>query len=220
MSYSRAEENYLKAIYHLSLNEEGEISTNSLAEVLDTKASSITDMMKKLSAKGLISYKKYKGVKLTAEGKKIAVEIIRKHRLWEVFLVNKLNFKWDEVHELAEQLEHIKSKKLTNRLDEFLEFPKFDPHGDPIPDKKGNIPVREKTIYIWEMNPGKPGVLIGVNDSQKEFLQYLEEMNLNLGVKIEFIKKFTFDNSSIIKVDDKEVTISSEVAKRLLIKEV
>ena len=139
-----SEENYLKAIYHLELNSVKEISTNAIAEKMETKASSVTDMIKKLSEKKLIIYKKYQGVKITDFGKKTAANIVRNHRLWEFFLVDKLNFSWDEVHEVAEQLEHIKSPKLIDELDAFLGFPKQDPHGDPIPDKNGKYHLIEK----------------------------------------------------------------------------
>jgi len=137
--FSQAEENYLKAIYALQ-NELGmAINTNLIAKKINTKASSVTDMIKKLSVKKLLTYKKYQGVQLTDKGKKVALKVIRKHRLWEYFLVKKLNYRWDEVHEIAEQLEHIKSETLIDNLETFLKYPKFDPHGDPIPDKDGNI---------------------------------------------------------------------------------
>src|SRR6056300_1724498 len=144
MSYTKTEENYLKAIYVLESKFGKEVSTNELANKLDTKASSVTDMVKKLAKKELITYEKYKGVSLSKKGKNIAISIIRNHRIWEVFLVEKLHYKWDEVHEIAEQLEHIKSDELVDRLDDFLEHPSFDPHGDPIPDREGNIPVRKQ----------------------------------------------------------------------------
>src|SRR5690606_6707632 len=126
--------------YHLSLNSESGVSTNSIATAMDSKPSSVTDMVQKLAEKELVSYIKYQGVLLTNTGKKAAISIIRKHRLWEVFLVEKLNFSWDEVHDIAEQLEHINSEKLIDELDKFLEFPTEDPHGDPIPDKNGELP--------------------------------------------------------------------------------
>src|SRR5580693_6558937 len=136
------EENYLKAIYHLSLQSES-VSTNQIAASLNTKAASVTDMLKKLADKELINYTKYQGVTLTPQGEKIAVSIIRKHRLWEYFLVEKLNFKWDEVHDVAEELEHISSKELADRLDQFMGYPKYDPHGDPIPDSNGKLKTHE-----------------------------------------------------------------------------
>ena len=135
-----SEENYLKTIYHLTIISDSEISTNAIAEKMETKASSVTDMLKKLAEKDLVDYKKYQGVSLTEKGKLSAKMIVRKHRLWEVFLVEKLDFSWDEVHDIAEQLEHIKSEKLINKLDDFLGNPTEDPHGDPIPDKNGKLP--------------------------------------------------------------------------------
>lgn len=220
MGYTRAEETYLKTIYKLSSNNINDVSTNELADELDTKASSVTDMMQKLSSKDLLVYKKYKGVKLTDLGKKVAINIVRKHRLWEFFLVEKLNFKWDEVHELAEQLEHIKSDKLTNSLDEFLDFPKFDPHGDPIPDKDGNLPKMEETYLVSELEVGMKGVIVGVNHSEKEFLQYLEELNLNLGVEIQVSRAFAFDRSKIILANGNDFTLSHEASKKILVKKI
>ena len=137
-----SEENYLKTIYHLTTSLSTEISTNAIAEMMETKASSVTDMLKKLAEKDLVHYKKYQGVFLTPKGKLAAKMIVRKHRLWEVFLVEKLDFSWDEVHEVAEQLEHIQSKKLIDKLDQFLEYPSIDPHGDPIPNAKGEWPPK------------------------------------------------------------------------------
>ncbi len=218
MSYTKAEENYLKAIYSIGVKTGDIVSTNDLAQRLETKASSITDMIKKLSAKDLISYEKYKGVSLTSTGKKIAVSIIRNHRLWEVFLVERLNFKWDEVHEIAEQLEHIKSDKLIDNLDDFLDNPKFDPHGDPIPSKDGIMPKREESAIVNELSLGDEGMIVGVKNSKKEFLQYLEEIQLNLGKKIEVLKIFSFDNSVLIKSGEREITLSDQVSKNIIVK--
>ena len=142
-----SEENYLKTIYHLTTASDAEVSTNAIAEKMETKASSVTDMLKKLAEKGLINYKKYQGVSLTQDGKLAAKMSVRKHRLWEVFLVEKLGFSWDEVHDIAEQLEHIKSEKLINKLDDFLDNPTEDPHGDPIPDREGRIIKIEKQFF-------------------------------------------------------------------------
>ncbi|MGB5928452.1 MAG: metal-dependent transcriptional regulator, partial [Cyclobacteriaceae bacterium] len=142
---SLAEENYLKAIYHLSTEDEGNVSTNAISETLNTKPASVSDMLRKLSGKELVSYRKYQGVSLTPSGRKVALQVIRKHRLWEVFLVDKLNFNWDEVHDVAEQLEHIQSPLLIHQLDEFLGHPAYDPHGDPIPDENGGFPEKEQS---------------------------------------------------------------------------
>ncbi len=216
--YTRTEENYLKAIYSLSKKEGKDVSTNSIADRLDTKASSITDMIKKLSAKKLVSYTKYKGVNLTKKGEKIAVEIIRNHRLWEVFLVDKLQFKWDEVHELAEQLEHVKSEKLINNLEAFLGFPKFDPHGDPIPDRLGVLPKREESKTLDEMLEDEKGVIVGVKNSEIEFLQFLEEHDLTLGKTITVQKRFSFDSSKVIGLNGESITLSEQVCKNIILK--
>ena len=218
MAYTKTEENYLKAIYSLKVKYGKEVSTNALAKKLDTKASSITDMIKKLSVKKLVEYEKYKGVILTGQGQDVAISIIRNHRLWEVFLVEKLNFKWDEVHDLAEQLEHINTEKLTNSLDEFLNFPKFDPHGDPIPNKEGEIPKREESFLLSELSIGDRGIVVGVKNSEIDFLQFLEEKKLTLGKNIELIKEFSFDKSRIIKLEKEELTLSEQVCKNIIIK--
>ena len=177
---SLTEENYLKAIFALNSDQDLKASTNAIAEKLETKPSSVSDMLKRLNEKKLIDYKKYKSTTLTPKGREIAVSIVRKHRLWEFFLVEKLKFGWDEVHDLAEQLEHIQSKELTNRLDEFLAFPEFDPHGDPIPDKNGNFPT-ELTTTLNQFNEGKTLTVIGVKDHSSEYLNYLQGLSIGLG---------------------------------------
>jgi DtxR family Mn-dependent transcriptional regulator len=214
--FTLSEENYLKAIYHLGAISEKGISTNSIAKSLETKASSVTDMLKKLSEKNVIVYKKYQGVTLTDFGKKTAANIVRKHRLWEVFLVEKLNFSWDEVHDVAEQLEHIKSPKLINELDAFLGFPKQDPHGDPIPDKNGNLQVIEKSL-LSTLNPNEVGICVGVNDSSSDFLQFLDKQGIALGQQIAVIEKEPFDGSLTIKIQDKKLSISHKIATNLYI---
>jgi DtxR family Mn-dependent transcriptional regulator len=214
--FTLSEENYLKAIYHLDAISEKGISTNSIAKRLETKASSVTDMLKKLSDKKVIIYKKYQGVTLTKFGKKTAANIVRKHRLWEVFLVEKLNFSWDEVHEVAEQLEHIKSPKLINELDVLLGFPKQDPHGDPIPDKNGNLQVINKSL-LSTLNKNEVGICIGVNDSSSEFLQFLDKQGIALGQQIEVTEKEPFDGSLTIKIKGKKLSISHKIANNLYI---
>jgi DtxR family Mn-dependent transcriptional regulator len=210
-----AEENYLKAIYHLSLNDLN-VSTNQIAAALNTKAASVTDMLKKLADKELINYEKYQGVTLTAAGEKIALHIIRKHRLWEYFLVEKLNFKWDEVHEMAEEMEHISSVELIDRLDKFMDYPKHDPHGDPIPDRDGNYKKYElKPIAALAVN--ESGVISGVRDHSPTFLQYLEKQQLTIGKQIKVTDIIEYDNSMILQVEDTTTHISREVAKNLLI---
>jgi DtxR family Mn-dependent transcriptional regulator len=217
--FTLSEENYLKAIYHLGAVSEKGISTNAIAKSLETKASSVTDMLKKLSDKNVIVYKKYQGVTLTDFGKKTAENIVRKHRLWEVFLVEKLNFSWDEVHEVAEQLEHIKSPKLINELDAFLGFPKQDPHGDPIPDKNGNLQVIEKSL-LSTLNTNEVGICVGVNDSSSEFLQFLDKQGIALGQQIGVIEKEPFDGSLTIKIQNKKLSISHKIATNLYIQKI
>jgi DtxR family transcriptional regulator, Mn-dependent transcriptional regulator len=209
------EENYLKAIYHLSL-QSGNVSTNQMAASLNTKAASVTDMLKKLAEKELINYTKYQGVTLTSTGEKIAISIIRKHRLWEYFLVEKLNFKWDEVHDVAEELEHISSKDLIDRLDDFMGHPKYDPHGDPIPDSNGKFKTYElKPVSALPTNGS--GVVSGVREHSPAFLQYLEKVQLIIGRKIKVIEINDYDHSVILQVEDKKIQISREVANNLLI---
>lgn len=215
--FSFSEENYLKAIFHLQKKFPSGVSTNALAEEMDTKASSVTDMVKKLSEKNLVKYKKYQGVKLSENGKKAAVEVIRKHRLWEVFLVEKLNFSWDEVHDIAEQLEHIKSAKLTDELDNFLGNPKRDPHGDPIPDAEGNFRIANN-LLLADLEKGQSGVCVGVRDSSSEFLRYLDKNNIALGKQIEIVYKEEYDQSMLVKVEEKELRISQTVSNNLFIK--
>lgn len=209
-----SEENYLKAIYHLGKQGTVAVSTNAIAEKVDSKASSVTDMVKKLADKNLANYVKYQGVSLTEKGRIAAALVIRKHRLWEVFLVEKLNFSWDEVHDIAEQLEHVKSLKLVNELDAFLEYPTHDPHGDPIPDKDGNY-AAIKSVNIFEIDAGKEGVLAFVKDSTDAFLKYLNKNKLALGDTIKVLEHEPFDNSLTIKTKSQTMVISKEVAQNL-----
>ena len=212
-----AEENYLKAILAIILNTNKRASTNSIANEICTTAASVSDMLRKLQEKKLIDYKKYKGVNLSESGKKIAISVIRKHRLWETFLVKKLNFNWEEVHDLAEQLEHIKSSNLINKLDSFLGYPKFDPHGEPIPTKEGKLPV-SNTIPLNELELKAKGKVMGVTLDKKSFLQYLTKLNICIGTNIELLEKISFDQSLIIKIENTNQHISNDVAKYLLIK--
>ncbi|MEL1246398.1 metal-dependent transcriptional regulator [Flavobacterium sp. DGU11] len=217
MTYS--EENYLKVIYHLSHNANKGVTTNAIANVMESKPSSVTDMVQKLADKELVIYKKYQGVELTDKGKFTALMIVRKHRLWEVFLLEKLNFSWDEVHDVAEQLEHIKSEKLTDKLDEFLDFPTEDPHGDPIPDRNGKIAKVDKKL-LSEMGVGKKMICVGVKDSSPPFLQYLDKQQIALGSAIEIVGKEDFDMSLTLRLDNKEVTVSNKIAANLFVKTV
>jgi DtxR family Mn-dependent transcriptional regulator len=212
-----SEENYLKAIYHLGKQGSQAVSTNAIAEQMDTKASSVTDMVKKLAEKNFVNYVKYQGVSLTKAGRLTAASVVRKHRLWEVFLVEKLKFSWDEVHDVAEQLEHIKSEKLIDRLNEFLGSPKKDPHGDPIPDKEGKITKTEK-ILLSQVSANTSCVCVGVKNSSKEFLRYLDKINMALGSEIKVISKEPFDQSVTVRLDNMDITISAMTANNLYVK--
>ena len=212
-----SEENYLKVIYHLSLVSPKGVNTNAIAGMLETKASSVTDMLKKLSEKELVSYQKYQGVTLMDKGINVAKMIVRKHRLWEVFLVEKLHFSWDEVHEIAEQLEHIKSEQLIDKLANFLGNPTKDPHGDPIPDKYGKIIAIEK-VLLSELTVDQKGICIGVKDSSASFLKYLDSNKIALGSEIALLSKEDFDLSLKISLDKKEMVISNKIASNLFIK--
>lgn len=215
--FSHSEENYLKVIYNLELTNSKNVSTTLIANKIKSKASSVTDMLKKLADKKLVNYEKYKGVSLTKKGKSIAVNIVRKHRLWEVFLVNKLNYNWDEVHEMAEQLEHIKSDTLTNRLDEFLNFPKHDPHGDPIPDENGNI-AHHKNVMLSSIETNNSCIVIGLKDSSSAFLKFLDNLNINLGSVLKIISKESFDNSMLIENNTHLISISNQISKNIFVK--
>lgn len=214
MTYS--EENYLKAIYHLSLSQKQGVSTNAIATLIESKASSVTDMIKKLADKQLVMYQKYQGVLLTDKGLMAAKMIVRKHRLWEVFLVEKLDFAWDEVHDVAEELEHIKSEKLINKLDAFLGFPTEDPHGDPIPDMNGNIKKVEKKL-LSELEIGQSGICVGVKDSSSGFLQYLDKQQIALGTSIRIVDKESFDHTLQIEVNATTIIISHKIASNLYV---
>jgi len=214
---SFAEENYLKAIYHLSSDGKQTVSTNSISDALKTKPASVTDMIRKLAAKKVIQYEKYHGVRISEIGKKEALAIIRKHRLWEVFLVKKLKFNWDEVHEIAEQLEHIHSSLLISRMDEFLGFPQYDPHGDPIPDKDGIIQTKPR-LPLSTLHAGESGKLTSVSDSSDLFLQYLDKLKISIGCQIKVIDTHDFDGSLEILIDGKrKFFISNAVAENLLV---
>lgn len=215
--FSFSEENYLKAIFHLEKRYSGGVSTNALAEEMETKASSVTDMVRKLSDKELVNYKKYQGVRLSATGRKTAVEVIRKHRLWEVFLVEKLNFSWDEVHEVAEQLEHIRSEKLIDELDRLLDYPKRDPHGDPIPDSEGNFRISNR-VLLSELEKGQAGICVGVRDSSTKFLRYLDKNKIALGKEIKVLTKEDFDKSMLISTGGNELNISQSISSNLYVK--
>jgi len=214
---SFTEENYLKIIYHLSENSHNPVQTNAIADKMQTRAASVTDMIRKLADKELIDYKKYQGVKLTEKGKLSAINIVRRHRLWEVFLVEKLNFKWDEVHDIAEELEHIRSAELIERLDEFLAFPKNDPHGDPIPDRQGHFD-QVPFVKLSKLKLHDHGLIMGVSEHSPAFLQHLEKLGMTLGKAVKVIAITEFDGSVELLVEEKKISITREVAKHILIR--
>ncbi len=217
MGLSYAEENYLKAILKLSGSPDGTVSTNAIAAQLNTSAASVTDMLKKLSDKELITYQRYKGASLTDDGQRIATTLVRKHRLWEVFLVQSLGMTWDEVHEIAEELEHIQSDRLIDRLDHFLGHPKFDPHGDPIPNAQGKYTLRAQ-IPLSELKPGQEGIVIGVREDETSFLKHLNEKGLTLGKSIKVITNDDYDNTLSLQVEGHELNLSGKVARNIMIK--
>ncbi len=215
---SAAEENYLKAIFSLADAQAGGfVKTNSIANKLNTKAASVTDMLKRLFEKDLVSYQKYQGVKLTSLGEKFAKQMIRKHRLWEVFLATKLKFNWDEVHDIAEQLEHTQSEELTDRLEEFLGFPTHDPHGDPIPDKDGNFAERYN-MTLADILPGTEYVVVGVKEHTAVFLNYLDKISMVLGTTVSITLLNEYDNSrDVVLNQHTKQSVSYKVAKNVLV---
>ncbi len=213
---SPTEENYIKSIFHLSEDGQKEVSTNTISDEMNTSAASVTDMIKKLALKKLLDYRKYKGVKITKKGKLEALRLIRKHRLWETFLVRKLNFSWDQVHDVAEQLEHINSPLLVSRLDEFLGFPTVDPHGDPIPGNDGKLPVTNRKS-LAEMELCTMGTVVAVKDSSSLFLKYLDKIGAVIGSKIEVLDRVDYDGSLEIEIDKKSrVFVSRDVADNIM----
>lgn len=222
LNFSTSEENYIKAIFHLQ-NGHDTVTTNALAEKLNTKPASVTDMMKKLKAKKLLHYQPYQGFRLTTEGKKVALDIIRRHRLWEYFLAEKLKFKWDEVHMVAEDLEHVSSKKLIDKLDEYLGRPKFDPHGDPIPDSLGKM-EDSKQISLAELAVNKAAEVSRVINQSHEMLELLQHKKITIGARLEVKRKFDFDRSIEVRLRPKKNTtelllfsISEQLAKNIFV---
>lgn len=220
MVLSTTEENYLKAIFKLSLKSPENISTNNIAAETQTTAASVSDMLKRLSEKQLVAYEKYKGVQLTDSGRNIAIELIRSHRLWEVFLVAKLGYKWDEVHVIAEELEHIKTPDLIGRLEAFLGYPTNDPHGDPIPDAEGNIHNHEP-ISLNELNVAEKGIVVRVGEQSVEFLQYLDRIKLHIGTRVEVLEVNSYDHSRLVRINATDsVFLSEKVSENLIVKRV
>lgn len=216
---SHTEENYLKAIYHLAVEDKKEVSTNSISGSMNKKPASVSDMLKKLSQKKLIYYEKYKEITISKEGIKIALQIIRKQHLWEVFLVEKLKFNWDEVYEIAEELKHIKSAQLIERMDEFLHFPQYDPHGNPIPDVNGQI-KEKKQILLSQLLPDTDGIVTGVKGSSTSFQKYIDKVGIHLGVKIRVLEKIEFDSSLEIEINNnKTFIVSQKVSDNIFVTE-
>ena len=215
---SHIEENYLKAIYKQTERNKDGAYTNDIANELNVKAATVTEAFKKLGDKGLIYYEKYKAVTLTEDGRAVAVKTIRKHRLWEVFLVEKLGFKWDEIHPMAEELEHIGFEELTERLAKFLGNPEFDPHGDPIPDKNGNF-AKNKSVKLTSIGVGKTVAMTGIENHTPSFLQHLDKLGLKLGAEITIKELVEFDQSILVSVNNKkEFYLSQEIAGNILCK--
>ena len=214
---TRSEENYLKTIFSVFMQTQSNVSTNEIANLLETSPASVTEMIKKLQEKNLVIYEKYNGVRLSNDGENKAISIIRKHRLWETFLVRKLDFSWSEVHDVAEQLEHIKSEKLIDKLDQLLNYPKFDPHGDPIPSKKGVFKFQER-ISIFEMGINEEGIIMGVSLDNRDFLDHLTKLKISIGTKVKVIEQIKFDQSMKIEFDSKIEHVSKEIAENILIK--
>lgn len=219
MNLSRTEENYLKAIYKVAEREQGNVSTNAIAAEMETSAASVTDMLRKLADKELVVYQKYKGVQLTQAGTRYATQLIRKHRLWELFLVDTLGFGWDEVHEVAEELEHIQSDKLVLALDEFLGYPKYDPHGDPIPNAEGKFTLRQRQL-LTELGPDIAVEMIGLRDHDKAFLHHLDDLGLALGTKLVIRERFSWDNSIRVAIGEEgmECHLSPGVTDKIYVK--
>jgi DtxR family transcriptional regulator, Mn-dependent transcriptional regulator len=217
LNYSISEENYIKTIFHLQQHHDT-VTTNALAKELKTSAASVTDMMKKLKIKKLLHYEAYRGFKLSTEGRKVALGIIRRHRLWEFFLAEKLKFNWEEVHAVAEELEHVGSKKLIDKLDEYLGHPKFDPHGDPIPDINGKI-ESNKQFCITALPLSTSAVVCRVQNQSVEMLDLLKHKKITIGTNLEIKKKFSYDESLEVKIKQQPAfTISNELAKNIFVK--
>lgn len=216
MKLSESEENYIKSIYNLQEKTE-KVNTNSLAKFLDTSAASITDMLKKLKLKKLLEYKKYYGFRLNDAGKKEALKIIRRHRLWEFFLVAKLGMDWEKVHDIAEELEHISSVELIEKLDTYLGKPKIDPHGDPIPDDKGNI-IALKQMALKDLPIKQNAFVSSVSNQTPEMIEMLNHYNIGIGSQIKVLKAFEFDGSLEVKLARKpECIISGVVAQNIFV---
>ena len=213
---SKSEENYLKSIFKLSEFGNKQVTTNSISKILNIEPASVTDMIKKLSKKKLIYHEKYKGSTISKSGIKIALQIIRRHRLWEVFLYDKLNFKWDKIHDIAEELEHVSSEELIDNLDKFLKYPKIDPHGDPIPNKLGEMNFVDK-ISISDLNVNENGIVSRIINEDEEFFNLLKKLKIEIGTEVKIIDKIEYDESIEILINKKTVIISKDIANNIKI---
>ena len=212
---TKSEEDYLKCLYHLQQGKKS-VSTNEIANYLSMKPSSVSDMLKKLAEKKCVDYLKYKGSLLTKKGELIALSIIRKHRLWETFLVNKLGFSWSKVHNIAEQLEHVNSEELIDKLDHFLAYPQIDPHGDPIPQKNGTIAKLNQKL-LSELKNSEEGVITGIKKGTPSLLNFLDQKNIKLGDQIQLISILEFDQSAEVIIHKKTINLSEKICSNLLI---
>ena len=212
---TKSEEDYLKCLYHLQQGKKN-VSTNEIANYLSMKPSSVSDMLKKLAEKKCVNYLKYKGSSLTKKGKLIALSVIRKHRLWETFLVSKLGFSWSKVHNIAEQLEHVNSEELIDKLDHFLAYPQIDPHGDPIPQKNGTIAELNQKL-LSELKRGEEGIITGIKKGTPSLLNFLDQKNIKLGDQIQLISILEFDQSAEVIIHDKAINLSEKICSNLLI---
>lgn len=210
------EENYLKELYKLSQKEIKKVNNIALAKAMELNPATVLEMVRKLAEKKFLEILPDKSIQLTEKGRKKALLIVRKHRLWEVFLVNKLNYKWSEVHQLAEQLEHIDSEDLVNRLEEFLDFPSFDPHGDPIPDKNGKI-KKNTSIALTAAIKDKSYQVISFADTADSFLDYLAALSIAPGAKVKVIDQLEYDNSYTLSINKKSVQVSEKVVRNIFV---
>ncbi|OWK98520.1 iron (metal) dependent repressor, dtxr family protein [Kaistella haifensis DSM 19056] len=214
---SLSEENYLKAIFHL-MNTDNTVTINELSKVLSVKMPSVNNMMKKFAEKGWVIYESYKPLKITVAGKKQAALVVRKHRLTEMFLVEKMNFGWENVHEIAEQLEHIHSETFFDKMDELLNYPKYDPHGEPIPDKEGNI-IAQDLKKLSNCKVGESVVFTAVTITDEDFLNFLNKNKLVLGKEIKVLNIEKFDKSMLVKIQEEEIVLSNIVCDKILVKQ-
>ncbi len=213
---SKSEENYLKTIFNLSDSGNKQVSTNSISKILNIEPASVTDMIKKLSKKKLLYHEKYKGSVISKKGTKLAIQIIRRHRLWEVFLHDKLQFKWNEIHDIAEELEHVSSEELINKLDKYLKYPKIDPHGDPIPNKLGEIDLIDK-ISITDLKISERGIVSRIIKEDENFFSLLKKLNIEIGTEILIEDIIDYDGSIEARIENKSVIISKNIAENIKI---